>query len=160
MKPLMLKIILFALTKVLQHSATKHVAVRDRMMQHNCAVQIRLKDNSIGRYYIFQNGRVHSELVSFYQSGFQIHSMLCQMALHHLLCSRLVTHPDKNSQALRSMRMETGSHADRRRWLPSARLPVSGRWCRWSDKPTNSLRTPAEAYASDIPADVSLPGSG
>src|SRR4051812_652425 len=100
MKPLMLKIILFALTKVLQHSATKHVAVRDRMMQHNCAVQIRLKDNSIGRYYIFQNGRVHSELVSFYQSGFQIHSMLCQMALHHLLCSRLVTHPDKNSQAL------------------------------------------------------------
>src|SRR4051812_28297728 len=41
-----------------------------------------------------------SELVSFYQSGFQIHSMLCQMALHHLLCSRLVTHPDKNSQAL------------------------------------------------------------
>jgi hypothetical protein len=26
--------------------------------------------------------------------------MLCQMALHHLLCSRLVTHPDKNSQAL------------------------------------------------------------
>jgi hypothetical protein len=101
MKPLMLKIILFALTKVLQHSATKHVAVRDRMMQHNCAVQIRLKDNSIGRYYIFQNGRVRSELVSFYQSGFQIHSMLCQMALHHLLCSRLVTHPDKNSQALR-----------------------------------------------------------
>src|SRR3954453_17012701 len=42
----------------------------------------------------------YSELVSFYQSGFQIHSMLCQMALHHLLCSRLVTHPDKNSQAL------------------------------------------------------------
>src|SRR3954463_2898391 len=30
------------------------------MMQHNCAVQIRLKDNSIGRYYIFQNGRVRS----------------------------------------------------------------------------------------------------
>src|SRR3954463_12767860 len=42
----------------------------------------------------------YSELVSFYQSGFQRHSMLCQMALHHLLCSRLVTHPDKNSQAL------------------------------------------------------------
>src|SRR3954453_16759374 len=42
----------------------------------------------------------YSELVSFYQSGFQIHSMLWQMALHHLLCSRLVTHPATNSQAL------------------------------------------------------------
>ena len=39
--------------------------------------------------------------MSFYQSGIRTHSILCQMTLHHLLCSRLVTHPDKNSQALR-----------------------------------------------------------
>src|SRR3954471_14789498 len=82
--------------------------------------------NSMVRISVRQHSQERSELVSFYQSGFQIHSMLCQMALHHLLCSRLVTHPDKNSQALRMHPRCGGQARALRLRLPRSDLSCGG----------------------------------
>lgn len=60
MNRLVLKIILFSLTRVLQLSAAMYPAVRERMAQHNAVVQFRLKDNSIARYFMFKDGKVRS----------------------------------------------------------------------------------------------------
>jgi hypothetical protein len=59
-KQLVLTGILYSLTRVLQLSATMYPAVRKRMAQRNIVAQIRLKDNSIARYYIFRDGKVRS----------------------------------------------------------------------------------------------------
>ena len=55
-----LKTILFGLTSVLRLSARRHPAVQDRLRQHDCVVQIRLKDGSVGRYYEIRSGHVRS----------------------------------------------------------------------------------------------------
>lgn len=56
-----LKTILFAVPFVLRRAAKKHPAFRKEMSRHNCTVQIKLKDESIGRYYSFRDGTVTSE---------------------------------------------------------------------------------------------------
>jgi molybdopterin guanine dinucleotide-containing S/N-oxide reductase-like protein len=60
MQTILLKGILFALTGVLRRSARRHPAVRNRLGQRNCVVQIRLKDGSVGRYYEINAGQVTS----------------------------------------------------------------------------------------------------
>lgn len=61
MKKALLKAILFSVPLVLRRTARKHPAFRDEMRRHSCTVQIKLKDESIGRYYVFNGGRVTSE---------------------------------------------------------------------------------------------------
>ncbi len=60
MKKTLLKTILFGVTHILQHMARKFPAFKNEMKRHNCVVQIKLKDNSLGRYYIFQSGQLTS----------------------------------------------------------------------------------------------------
>ncbi|NMM28919.1 MAG: molybdopterin-dependent oxidoreductase [Glaciimonas sp.] len=60
MKKMILKTILFAVPHVLRRTAKKYPEFRKEMRRHNCTVQIRLKDGSIGRYYTFTNGLVRS----------------------------------------------------------------------------------------------------
>lgn len=62
MKKALLKAILFSVPLVLRLTARKYPAFRDEMRRHNCTVQIKLKDDSIGRYYVFNGGRVTSEV--------------------------------------------------------------------------------------------------
>jgi trimethylamine-N-oxide reductase (cytochrome c) len=57
----MLKTILFAVPHILRRTAKKYPAFREEMRRHNCTVQIKLKDGSIGRYYTFTGGQVRSE---------------------------------------------------------------------------------------------------
>lgn len=60
MKQALLKTILFGIVQVLKHTARKHPSFREQMKRHNCVVQIKLKDDSIGRYYTFHQGSVKS----------------------------------------------------------------------------------------------------
>ncbi|HEX2531219.1 MAG TPA: pyrogallol hydroxytransferase large subunit, partial [Burkholderiaceae bacterium] len=55
-----LKTILFAVPFVLRRTAKKHPAFQKEMSRHNCTVQIKLKDESIGRHYSFRDGKVTS----------------------------------------------------------------------------------------------------
>ena len=55
-----LKVILFVITQVLRHALRKHARVRKHVGQRRCVVQIKLKDDSIGRYYEFSGGSVKS----------------------------------------------------------------------------------------------------
>ena len=55
-----LKVILFSVPIVLRRTAKKYPAFLEEMSRHNCTVQIKLKDDSIGRYYSFHDGRVTS----------------------------------------------------------------------------------------------------
>ncbi|HUH60800.1 MAG TPA: molybdopterin-dependent oxidoreductase [Candidimonas sp.] len=60
MKKAVLKAILFAVPTVLRRTAKKYPAFREEMNRHDCTVQIKLKDESIARYYTFARGRVTS----------------------------------------------------------------------------------------------------
>lgn len=60
MKQVVLKTILFGITHVLRRTAKRHSAFRAQLKRHNCIVQIKLKNDSIGRHYVFRNGVVHS----------------------------------------------------------------------------------------------------
>lgn len=52
---------LIGLEKMLKIQARRYGEVRELMKQKNCCIQIRLKDNSQGRYFIFDNGSVRSK---------------------------------------------------------------------------------------------------
>jgi len=60
MKRMLLRTILFALPIVLRLNARRHLAFREFMRRHDCTVQIRLRDGSIGRRYRFNHGTVES----------------------------------------------------------------------------------------------------
>lgn len=49
MKPLILRAILFGLVPLLRKAAKKPAFARE-MARHSCVVQVKLMDNSIGRY--------------------------------------------------------------------------------------------------------------
>ena len=60
MKKALLKTILVALVPVLRITAKKYPTFRADMARHDCIVQIKIKDESIGRYYNFKAGKVKS----------------------------------------------------------------------------------------------------
>jgi len=61
MKLAIFKTILFALTHVLRHTAKRSPQFAEHMRKQDCIVQIRLKDNSAGRYYTFKGGYLRSQ---------------------------------------------------------------------------------------------------
>lgn len=61
MKRLVVKSILTALGPMIKMTARKHPEFRKMMRKHNCVVQIKLRDNSLGRYFTFANGRLKSK---------------------------------------------------------------------------------------------------
>lgn len=60
MNTTVLKAILFALTHIMRRSVRKHGTMRTFAARHNCVAQIKLKDNSVGRYYIFAGAKIRS----------------------------------------------------------------------------------------------------
>lgn len=58
MKQILLRTILFALPKVLGHTAKKHARFRDRLKQRNLTAYIGLQDGSIGRLVEIKGGKV------------------------------------------------------------------------------------------------------
>jgi molybdopterin guanine dinucleotide-containing S/N-oxide reductase-like protein len=60
MKKITLKTILFGLSIVLKSSAKRNESVRQHMGSRRCKAQIRLKDGSIGRSYIFDGTRIET----------------------------------------------------------------------------------------------------
>lgn len=55
-KRALLKTILFGLAHILRRTAKKYPAFLEEIQRHNCTVQIKLKDDSLGRHYTFRNG--------------------------------------------------------------------------------------------------------
>ncbi len=60
MKKLTLRAILYSLTHVLRLTAVRSTAMAAFMGRRNCVAQIRLRDGSIARHYVFRGGRVTS----------------------------------------------------------------------------------------------------
>ena len=60
MKRQVLKTILFALPKVLDLTARRFPAYRERLKEHNLVAWIGLMDQSMGRTIEFRNGRIRS----------------------------------------------------------------------------------------------------
>jgi trimethylamine-N-oxide reductase (cytochrome c) len=52
---------LLGLERSLNDTAAKHPHFAKRLHERNMIAQIKLRDDSMGRYYIFKNGQVHSE---------------------------------------------------------------------------------------------------
>ncbi|MGO9126887.1 MAG: molybdopterin-dependent oxidoreductase [Terriglobales bacterium] len=60
MRAAKLKMILLAVPYVLRRAGKKSHEIRKNIKRFNCTVQVQLQDGSIGRYYNFRNGIVHS----------------------------------------------------------------------------------------------------
>lgn len=58
MKKLLLRTILRALPLVVAKAARKHKAVRDKLNSRNMVLQLRLRDGSVARHFIFRAGRI------------------------------------------------------------------------------------------------------
>ena len=58
MKRALLSTILRALPLVIRRAANRHRSVRDQLERGDCVLQLRLRDNSIARHYIFKGGKV------------------------------------------------------------------------------------------------------
>ena len=56
-----LKTLLFGVTLIIKRTARKHPEFRKNMVKFNCVIQMRLRNSSIGRHYIFQNGKISSK---------------------------------------------------------------------------------------------------
>lgn len=61
MKQAVLKTILLGLPHVIRRTARKYPEFLTQMKRHDCVVQIKLKDDSIGRHFTFRNGTVKSD---------------------------------------------------------------------------------------------------
>lgn len=60
MKRVVLKTILFGIAHILRRTANKYPSFRAEMGKRNCIAQIKLNDDSIGRYYTFRQGKITS----------------------------------------------------------------------------------------------------
>ena len=60
-KEVMFKTILFGLLKLLKRTAKSHTAFKEHLKKHDITVQIKLRDNSTGRYYTFKGGKISSK---------------------------------------------------------------------------------------------------
>jgi trimethylamine-N-oxide reductase (cytochrome c) len=61
LKALRLKATLYALPKIFALKAKGSKSFREFLGKKNCVIQIRLADNSIARYYKFENGKIESK---------------------------------------------------------------------------------------------------
>jgi len=53
-------IILFGLEKLLKYKAKKHAFFKERLKEKNLTAQIKVKNNSQGRYFLFKSGKISS----------------------------------------------------------------------------------------------------
>jgi len=60
-KRAVIKTVLFGLGVMIRRSASKNEAYRRNLAAHNLIAQIKLQDNSLGRFYIFENGKLRTK---------------------------------------------------------------------------------------------------
>ena len=60
MKKLTLRTILYSLTHVMRLTARRSAGMSSFMGRRHCVAQIRLRDGSVARHYVFQGGLVSS----------------------------------------------------------------------------------------------------
>lgn len=60
-KEMMFKTILFGLLKLLKRTAKSHSSFKEHLKKYDITVQIKLRDNSMGRYYTFEGGKISSK---------------------------------------------------------------------------------------------------
>ena len=58
LKKLALRAVMLALPTIIRGAAKKHRSVREKLRSRDCIVQLRLRDGSIARHYVFKNGRI------------------------------------------------------------------------------------------------------
>jgi len=56
-----LSLILLGLSILIKYTAWRYSAFRDRLKEKNLTAQIKTWDDSVGRYYVFQDGKVTSK---------------------------------------------------------------------------------------------------
>jgi anaerobic selenocysteine-containing dehydrogenase len=79
-----LRTFLFGAAQLMKFTAVRHPSFREHLKQKNLTAQIKVMDNSIGRYFIFKNGRVSSK------SGIHPHPDICMSFSDTALGSRLL----------------------------------------------------------------------
>ena len=56
-----LAVLLYGFEKMIRRTAKKHPSFKERLKEKNFTAQLKVKDNSVGRYFRFNAGRVSSK---------------------------------------------------------------------------------------------------
>ena len=83
------RILLFGAAFLLKRTARKYPAFRERLKEKNFTAQIKVVDNSVGRYFTFSNGRIISK------GGIHPNPDVCMGFSDSVLASRLLM-PNRN----------------------------------------------------------------
>ena len=95
LKKLQFATILFGLEKMIKRTARKYPAFAERLKEHNLTAQIKIVDDSAGRYFVFENGRVSSG------SGIHPHSDICMTFANAEVAVELLM-PPRDQLAMRA----------------------------------------------------------
>ena len=93
-----LSIILFGLNQMLKHTARKYPWFKNRLKEKNLTVQMKVADDSEGRYFAFTDGKIISK------SGIHPHPDVCMTFGSAALAVKLLTHPEDHLSRINAIK--------------------------------------------------------
>ena len=97
-KQLQFSTILFGLEKMIKRTARKHPAFAERLKEKNLTAQIKIADDSAGRYFVFENGRVRSK------AGIHPHPDICMTFVNAAVAVELLMPPRDQLAMIHAMK--------------------------------------------------------
>jgi len=93
-----LSAILFGMDQMLKHTARKYPWFKNRLKEKNLTVQMKVVDDSEGRYFTFKDGKIISK------SGIHPHPDVCMMFGSAALAVKLLMSPDDHLTRINAMK--------------------------------------------------------
>jgi molybdopterin guanine dinucleotide-containing S/N-oxide reductase-like protein len=97
-KQLQFSTLLFGLEKMIKRTARKHPVFAERLKEKNLTAQIKIVDDSAGRYFVFKNGRVRSK------AGIHPHPDICMTFVNAAVAVELLMPPRDQLAMIHAMK--------------------------------------------------------
>ena len=131
-KQLQFSTILFGLEKMIKRTARKHPAFAERLKEKNLTAQIKIADDSAGRYFVFENGRVRSK------AGIHPHPDICMTFVNAAVAVELLMPPRDQLAMIHAMKnFQIGMQGDEELFM-------------WFNETLNQILTVGLEYGVDL----------
>ena len=131
-KQLQFSTILFGLEKMIKRTARKHPVFAERLKEKNLTAQIKIADDSAGRYFVFENGRVRSK------AGIHPHPDICMTFVNAAVAVELLMPPRDQLAMIHAMKnFQIGMQGDEELFM-------------WFNETLNQILTVGLEYGIDL----------
>ena len=131
-KQLQFSTILFGLEKMIKRTARKHPVFAERLKEKNLTAQIKIADDSAGRYFVFENGRVRSK------AGIHPHPDICMTFVNAAVAVELLMPPRDQLAMIHAMKnFQIGMQGDEELFM-------------WFNETLNQILTVGLEYGVDL----------